>query len=160
MGSSRRAIKTSLACIGCSRSLTLANLRFWSSRTIICSSSFFNLASVVTFSSCNFCLVLSSSSSCSSSSFTTPTEKQGICQCCSLGNKTSTVMILELWVFLYPSLQGNINAFQKWLLSWLDATYGILVNKFYNRINSIIFQRIKLLFSKHLVQRFVQLFDK
>lgn len=50
-------------------SLTLASLQFWSSMMIWSSSSFFSLASVVTFSSCSFCRALSSSSSCSSSSY-------------------------------------------------------------------------------------------
>jgi hypothetical protein len=47
----------------------LASLQFWSSMMIWSSSSFFSLASVVTFSSCSFCRALSSSSSCSSSSY-------------------------------------------------------------------------------------------
>lgn len=49
--------------------LTLASLQFWSSMMIWSSSSFFSLASVVTFSSCSFWRALSSSSSCSSSSY-------------------------------------------------------------------------------------------
>lgn len=48
---------------------TLASLQFWSSMMIWSSSSFFSLASVVTFSSCSFWRALSSSSSCSSSSY-------------------------------------------------------------------------------------------
>lgn len=51
------------------RGLTLASLQFWSSMMIWSSSSFLSLASVVTFSSCSFWRALSSSSSCSSSSY-------------------------------------------------------------------------------------------
>lgn len=49
--------------------LTFKNLEFWSSNSRISSSIFLILASAVTFSSCNFCLAPSSSSSCSSRSW-------------------------------------------------------------------------------------------